>query len=104
MGYFGGFGKRFSNQGREEILRHLANLLKPNTLYHLSADPLEIQFEIRESNRQPHPVSEKRQMVQAEYVHMSKRKRRLSGTRKRVGPKIRSVKKGRTVNLKGVFY
>jgi hypothetical protein len=100
----GHFGKRFSNQNRDEILRHLANLLRQGTLYHLISDPLDIHFEIRESNNQPREVSDKRQRIQAEFQYMSKKKRRLSGTRKRVGAKIRSVKKGRTVNLKGVYY
>jgi hypothetical protein len=100
----GHFSKRFSNQNKEEILRHLTNLLKPNTLYHLSADPLEIFFEIRESNRPPRPLSDKRMMVQEEFRNFSKKKRRLSGTRKRVHPKIRSIKRGRTVNLKGIVY
>ncbi|MFH0863018.1 MAG: hypothetical protein V1875_08335 [Candidatus Altiarchaeota archaeon] len=101
MGYF---GKRFSNQTKEEVLKHLANLLRPGTIYNLQSDPLDLHFEIRESDRQPREVSDKRQRIQAEFQHMSKKKRRLSGTRKRVGPKIRSVKKGRTVNLKGVVY
>jgi hypothetical protein len=100
----GHFGKRFSNQNRDEVLRHLLNLLKPNNLYHLSADPLGIHFEISESSRPPRQVSDKRMMVQEEFSAFSKKKRRLSGTRKRVNPKIRSIKKGRTVNLKGVIY
>jgi hypothetical protein len=101
MGYF---AKRFSNQSKEEVLRHLANLLRPNTLYNVCVDPMSIYFEVRESNRQPHVESEKRFNIRQEYAHMSKKSRRLSGTRKRTGPKIRSVKKGRTVNLKGVVY
>ena len=80
------------------------NLMRPNTVYNLYADPLNIYFEMRESVRQPRFESEKRMMIRQEYAHMSKKKRRLSGTRKRVNPKIRSVKKGRTVNLKGVYY
>jgi hypothetical protein len=101
MGYF---AKRFGNQSREEVMRHLGNLMHPGKLYNLSVDPLGIYYEIRESNRQPREDSEKRLMVREQYAHMSQRMRRLSGTRKRVNPKIRSVKKGRTVNLKGVLY
>lgn len=101
MGYF---AKRFGNQSKDEVLRHLAGLLRPNVLYNLGVDPLGIYFELRESDRQPKPPSEKRIRVQEEYMHMGKKMRRLSGTRKRVGPKIRSVKKGRTVPLKGVVY
>jgi hypothetical protein len=73
-------------------------------VYNLSVDPLGIYFELRESNCQPKVESEKRIMLRQEFQHMSKKMRRLGGTRKRVGPKIRSVKKGRTVNLKGVYY
>jgi len=101
MGYF---GKRFGNQNKDEILRHLANLLRHDVAYNLCVDPLGIYYEIRETIRPPNQVSDKRLMLQQEFRHMSKKKRRLSGTRKRVGPKIRSVKKGRTVNLKGVVY
>jgi hypothetical protein len=97
-------GMRFSNQSKDEVLRHLANMLREGTLYNLSCDPLRIYFEMRESQKQPNVESEKRQGVRMEYAHMSQRMRRLSGTRKRVRPKIRSQKKGRTVNLKGVTY
>ncbi|MBD3388139.1 MAG: hypothetical protein GF416_03745 [Candidatus Altiarchaeales archaeon] len=97
-------GKRFSNQKKEEILKHLSHLLDTNTLYHLKADPLSVYFEIRESRRPQKRESEKRKRLKEETKHLSKKKRRLSGTRKRIKPKIRSVKKGRTVNLKGVSY
>lgn len=97
-------GKRFSNQSRDQVVAHLSNLLKDNTLYHVKSDPLEVYIEIRESRKPPKQESEKRKRVREETQHMSKKKRRLSGTRKRIKPKIRTVKKGRTVNLKGVTY
>ena len=90
---------RFSNQRKDEILRHLAVILREGTYYNLSSDPLCIHFEVRESNFQPHEKPE-RQFRQWD----RRRDMRRSGTRKRVRPKIRSVKKGRTVNLKGVVY
>ena len=97
-------GKRFGNQDKEQVIKHLSKLLKQNTRYSLTSDPLGIHFEIRESTRQPKVLSEKQRRIREETKHLSKRKRRSIGTKKRIRPKIRSVKKGRTVNLKGVTY
>ncbi len=98
------FGRRFGNQNRQQILSHLQSILREGKLYNLSTDPLEIHVEIMESNRQPKDPSEKQIRLRQEYANSSKKLRRLSGTRRRSGPKIRSAKKGRTVNLKGVVY
>ncbi len=100
----GNWGKRFSNQGKDEILKHLSNLLRGDKLYHLCEDPMRIFFEIRESNRPPKEMSNKQLMLKQEYANRSKKQRRLAGTRRRSRPKIRNAKKGRTVNLKGVSY
>ncbi len=97
-------GKSFRNQSREQVIKHLSNLLKDDALYNLRADPLGIHFEVRESSRRPKKKSEKLKRLQAEGRHLSKKMRRRMGTKKRIRPKIRSVKKGRTVNLKGVEY
>jgi hypothetical protein len=97
-------GVSFRFQNREEIIKHLFRILSPDSLYNLNSDPLRIYFEIRESRKKPKQDSEKQRMLKKEYQNSSKKKRRLSGTRKRIKPKIRSVKKGRTVNLKGVSY
>ena len=95
---------RFSNQKKKALLKHLDNLLLDEKLYNLSADPLGIYFDIRESRKAPKEMSEKRQRIKKEYQDSSKKKRKLSGTRRRTSPKIRNAKKGRTVNLKGVSY
>jgi hypothetical protein len=101
MGYF---SKRFGNQSPEEILRHLTNLLHRDKVYTLCVDPMGIYFEIRESQRQLHDTSEKEMRIRQQTQHLPQRLRRLTSTRKRINPKIRTVKKGRTVNLKGVVY
>ena len=97
-------GKRYTNQGKKAILKHLEGLLSPKKTYNLCADPLGIYFEIRESTRQKKQRSEKMRKIISENKHLSKGKRKQLGTKKRIRPKIRSVKKGRTVNLKGVSY
>ena len=97
-------GKRFRNQSKEQTLKHLSHLMKESTHYNISVDPLRIYFELRESSRRPKPKSEKLERLREETKHLSRKKRRLVGTKKRIRPKIRSVKKGRTVNLKGVTY
>jgi hypothetical protein len=97
-------GKRFRYQTKQQVLKHLSNMLKPGTLYGLKSDPLGIYFEVRESTRQRRRLSDKEKRIREETRHLSKKKRRLSSTKKRIRPKIRSVKKGRTVNLKGVSY
>jgi hypothetical protein len=95
---------RFSKQTKEETIKHLRHILKDKTIYDISTDPLQIHIEIKECIRQPKEASDKRKRIKKEYQSQSKKKRRLSGTRKRIKPKIRTVKKGRTVNLKGVSY
>ncbi|RLI89156.1 MAG: hypothetical protein DRO62_02230 [Candidatus Altiarchaeales archaeon] len=97
-------GKRFSNQSQEQIISHLYHFLNENTRYNLSIDPLGIRFVITESTKKKKKPSEKRKLILGEQRNMSKRQRRLSNTKKRVRPKIRTVKKGRTVPLKGRVY
>jgi len=97
-------GKRFSNQTAEEIIRHIRHFLSGQNTYNLSIDPLCIHFTINESTRPPKKVSDKRRLLREEHKDLSKGKRRLAGTKKRTKPKIRTVKKGRTVSLKGQVY
>jgi len=96
--------KRFSNQSHEQIISHLYYFLNENTEYNLSIDPLGIRFIITESTKKKRKPSEKRKLIREEQKNMSKRQKKLSGTKKRTRPKIRSVKKGRTVALKGRVY
>lgn len=96
--------KRFSNQESEQVLKHLNKLLNSQALYNLCVDPLGIYFEIRESTRRKKKVSEKRGQLNEQIKHMSKGKRKRMSTNKRTSPKIRTVKKGRTVSLKGRVY
>lgn len=97
-------GKRFSNQSGEQIMGHLSNFLREGSYYNLSIDPLGIRFLITESVKKKRKPSEKRIRIREEHSNMSKRQKKLSSTKKRTKPKIRSVKKGRTVPLKGVTY
>lgn len=97
-------GKRYSNQEKDQIIKHIQRLLKAGKRYDLKTDPLMVYFELRESARQPKIPSEKRTRLRREYANSSKKDRRLAGTRRRTSPKIRTSKKGRTVPLKGVSY
>jgi len=96
--------KRFGNQTREQILKHLENLLSPQPYYNLWVDPLGICFEIRESAKQGGKTSRKREQFNSQFANLSKGKLRRLASKKHTRPKIRSVKKGRTVQLKGVVY
>ena len=96
--------KRFSNQSKEQILKHLGGLLSGEVAYNLSVDPLGIRFLLTESTCGRKELSDKRKMLKEEGKGLSKGQRKKTGTRKRTGPKIRSVKKGRTVSLKGRTY
>jgi hypothetical protein len=98
------FGRRASSQTRQQIISHLMSVLREERLYTLTTDPLNIHITIRECERQKRTLSEKQMNVRREFASKSKKIRRLSATRRRTGPKIRSVKKGRTVNLKGAVY
>ncbi len=97
-------GKRFSNQSKDQVIKHLEKILDDAKSYDLKADPLLAFFEIKESQRQSKVMSEKHKKLRKEYADSSKKNRRLAGTRRRTSPKIRTSKKGRTVPLKGVSY
>ncbi len=96
--------KRFSNQTAEQILKHLHTLLDDKQKYTLTADPLGIHFTVTESRKIRKKLSGKKINLKKEQEFMSKKQRRKSNTKKRTRPKIRTVKKGRTVNLKGQVY
>jgi hypothetical protein len=99
--------KKFSNQSVEQILKHLENFLDHSVNYDLSIDPLGVNFSIKESTRRrrsKRKKSEKRKRLREEQKGMTKRQKRLIATKKRTRPKIRSVKKGRAVILKGRIY
>jgi len=96
--------KKFGNQSPKQIIAHLKNILQDDCKYTLIVDPLESFFEIkrttgRRAKRRGH--SEKRERIKSEQSTMRPRKRKLSNSAKRTYPKIRSIKKGRTVSLKG---
>lgn len=101
-------GKKFSNQTPEQVISHLCHLLGYDTKYDLSVDPFGVYFVIRECSRQSRGSkkqgSDKRDRIRGEHSSMKPRQIKLSNTKKRINPKIRSVKKGRTVPLKGVTY
>ena len=76
-----------------------------NLKYNLFIDPLGIRLVIKESTRKNgNTPSKKRAQIKKEQENMSKRQKRISNTKKRTRPKIRTVKKGRTVELKGRVY
>ncbi len=95
--------KRFGNQTADQILKHLINLLDPAAKYTLSVDPLNVHFTIREAIGKT-PRSEKRNRLRAAQRNLSKGRKKHMATKKTTRPKIRTVKKGRTVNLKGQVY
>jgi hypothetical protein len=96
-------GKRFGNQTPEQILKHLGSLLDPAVRYHLSVDPLGIHYTIMEST-DGIKDSDKIRMRREAQEGLSKGERKQMGTRKMRRPKIRTYKRGRTVNLKGRVY
>jgi len=65
---------------------------------------LGIYFEIRESAKQGGKTSKKREQFNSQFADLSKGKLRRLATKKHTRPKICSVKKGRTVSLKGRVY
>jgi len=96
-------GKKFGNQSVDQIVKHLINLLDSNAKYNLSADPLGVHFTITEAVGKK-PRSEKRRKLREAQRDLSTGKRKHLSTKKTTRPKIRSVKKGRTVQLKGRVY
>ncbi len=95
--------KRFGNQTVDQILKHLLNLLDSGLRYDLSVDPLNVHFIIKEAMGKKHR-SEKRKMLRAAQKNLSRGRRKHISTKKTTRPKIRTIKKGRTVNLKGQIY
>ena len=95
--------KKFGNQTVDQILKHLLNLLDPEAKYTLSVDPLNVHFTIREVMGKK-PRSEKRNRLRAAQRNLSKGRKKHMATKKTTRPKIRTIKKGRTVNLKGQVY
>lgn len=95
---------RFRNQTSEEILKHLVHLLAYDTTYNLTVDPLRVYFEIKESTRPTRERSDKRKQIREFQKNLSTGKKKNMGTHKKTRPKIRSVKKFRTVKLKGIVY
>ncbi|MBN2250831.1 MAG: hypothetical protein JW724_01985 [Candidatus Altiarchaeota archaeon] len=96
-------GKRFSNQTVEQVLAHLGNLLDRSLKYNLSSDPLGVHYTVTESVDRT-KNSEKRFKRREALRGLSRGARKHMGTKKMTGPKIRSIKKGRTVSLKGRTY
>lgn len=97
-------GKSFRNQGSEEIIKHLAHFLDSDTKYNLFIDPLEVYFSIVKSHEPSKKRSAKRVKIRQGQKSLSKGQRKRISTKKTTRPKIRTVKKYRTVPLKGVTY
>ncbi|MFH0860464.1 MAG: hypothetical protein V1921_04635 [Candidatus Altiarchaeota archaeon] len=97
-------GKFFRNQTSEEIIKHLAHFLGCDSKYDLFIDPLGVYFRIVESHRTGGGPSHKRELMRQRREGMTRGERKRIGSRKMTRPKIRSVKKYRTVNLKGRDY
>jgi len=96
-------GKKFGNQTVDQILKHLLNLLDSGARYNLSVDPLNIHFTIKEAMGKK-PRSDKRKKLRAAQENLSTGQKKHMATKKTTRPKIRTIKKGRTVNLKGQVY
>ena len=93
--------KRFSNQTPEQIVSHLTHFLKNNLMYNLYIDPLGVYYRIDEARG----GQKERFELPGNWHQMSNReKREFRQKKRRIMPKIRNVKKGRTVNLKGREY
>jgi len=96
-------GKFFGNQDHEQIIGHLKNFLRDGVRYNLSIDGLGIHFEIKEAIQHERRMTNS-ELFKNELSGMSKKERKeFNLKRRRMRPKIRSVKKGRTVSLKGTF-
>jgi len=96
--------RRYSNQSKEQIIGHLSNILNEKLVYTLTVDPLGVHYTLRESRKRKKGASTKKIKLKEEQKGMSKKQRKKSNTKKRTKPKIRTVKKGRTVKLKGRTY
>ncbi len=97
--------RRYSNQSKEQIIGHLSNILNEKVRYTLTVDPLGICYTLKESQvRKKKPPSSKKIKLREDQKWMSKKQRKKSNTKKRIKPKIRTVKKGRTVKLQGRVY
>ncbi len=100
---------KLSNQTTEQVINHLRNLLDKDLRYNIvvnpiMAEPTGVHFTVRKIIKEKKYASKKRIKLRTEQRNMSKKQRKLSNTKKRIRPKIRTVKKGRTVNLKGQTY
>ncbi len=96
--------RRYSNQTKEQIIGHLSNILDEKLRYTLNVDPLGVHYTLKESRKRKKRPSSKKIRLREEQKGMSKKDRKKSNTKKRTRPKIRTVKKGRTVELKGRTY
>jgi hypothetical protein len=93
--------KFFGNQDAGQVIAHLSNLLRRGLKYNLEVDPLGVHFEIDEAVQRTARLTNQTQFS-GELSGMSNRERRLFNLkRRRSRPKIRSVKRGRTVSLRG---
>jgi len=93
--------KFFSNQDSEQILAHLRNFLRKGLKYNLRIDPLGIHFEINEAVYRGERVTNQDQFSNELHQMSNKQRRLFNLKRRRSKPKLRSVKKGRTVSLRG---
>jgi hypothetical protein len=95
--------KFFGNQEKNQILAHLERFLRGPMRYNLKIDPLGIHFEISESVQRPQRITNQEQFSNELHGMSNKERRLFNLKRRRSKPKIRSVKRGRMVSLKGSF-
>jgi hypothetical protein len=95
--------KYFGNQEKEQIIAHIKSFLRPGLRYNLKIDPLGIHFEIFEAVRREERKTNREQFGHEVRDMTQKERRRFNLKRRRTNPKIRSVKRGRTVSLKGIY-
>lgn len=93
--------KFFGNQDCEQIIGHLRNFLRRGVRYNLSIDGLGVHFEINEAIQHERRMTNREQFKNELSGMSNKERREFNLKRRRIKPKLRSVKKGRTISLGG---
>ena len=92
--------RKFSNQTGQQIMMHLSHFMSDDERYNLIIDPMGVEFRIMVSSSFGRGRSQRREK-RMEQDGMTRGERKKNNTKKSTAPKIRTVKKGRTVKLKG---
>jgi len=93
--------KFFGNQSSEQTMSHLRRFLRKGVNYNLEIDPMGIHFEIDEAVSREARTTNRTQFSNELGTMGKKQRRKFNLRRRRSRPKLRSVKKGRTISLRG---